>query len=149
MTGTDTTERAALCADVVALARIDGVRHVLLVRRADDADAYPGYWALPGGGLDPGETFRQAAVRELAEETGLKIADLGQLGIYDAPRRDPRGRVISVVFYAVLPDAPCPIAGDDASAAEWVPFDLALRRHKAFDHDDILADVASVVPFRP
>src|SRR5699024_6264243 len=85
-------------ADVVALATVQHVEHVLLVRRAHAP--YAGYWALPGGHVDPGETPVEAAVRELDEETGLQLAPgvLSFVGVYDTPGRDPRGTYASSAY---------------------------------------------------
>lgn len=119
----------------------DGVPHVLLIRRADDSDAYPGAWALPGGYVDAGERIENAVRRELAEETHITDLDTWQrIGIYDDPGRDPRGRVVSVAFAATLPWLMTPQPGDDASDAAWFPLADALSRDLAFDHRRILAD---------
>lgn len=111
---------------------------VLLIERG--WDPFEGSWALPGGHVDPGETSRAAAARELFEETGVRVdADrLRQLGVYDAPDRDPRGRYVTVAYVAVV-DRLVPMAGDDAVAARWWPLnDLP---ELAFDHANILSDV--------
>ncbi|TDD08105.1 NUDIX hydrolase [Saccharopolyspora terrae] len=130
-------------ADIVLFAQHEGLTHVLLVRRADDSDAFAGHWALPGGFVDPGETALQAATRELGEETGLTAAGLTWVGRYDAPGRDPRGRVVSEAFTAVLPQMFRPTAGDDASAAEWIPLHQITRL--AFDHNQILTDALNTL----
>ncbi|MDT8916226.1 NUDIX hydrolase [Amycolatopsis sp. PS_44_ISF1] len=140
----DTVEKVRLTADTVALARRGGTWHVLLIERG--WPPFAGQWAFPGGHVDPGETFLQAAGRELAEETGVQVADLRQLGIYDDPGRDPRGRYVTVAFFAVLPEPTKTTAGDDARTAAWVPLTDAARMHLAFDHDQILADVTALVP---
>ncbi|WP_432249941.1 NUDIX hydrolase [Streptomyces sanyensis] len=115
--------------------------HVLLVERGQDP--YRGRWALPGGFLLPHEAAEQAARRELAEETGLSCdttegLHLEQLRTYSDPDRDPRMRVVSVAFTALLPDLPEPRGGGDAARARWTPRDEASPL--AFDHDRILAD---------
>ncbi len=145
-------EPVAVTVDIVALTIRDDTLHVLLVERADPP--YAGCQALPGGfvrtgrdadGRVEGETLDAAALRELAEETGLRSGSgprrrvhLEQLGTYGAPDRDPRMRVISVAYLAFGPSMPAPIAGGDAAAACWVPVSKATRL--AFDHDTILSD---------
>ncbi|MBF5083567.1 NUDIX hydrolase [Quadrisphaera sp. INWT6] len=100
---------AALTADVVALLRRGGPGggedSVLLVRRG--SPPFEGSWALPGGFVDPDEDPQVAALRELGEETGLDLADvaLRELGVYGAPGRDPRGRVVSSAWWVRLDGA--------------------------------------------
>ena len=132
---------AHLVADLVLFARDTADLHVLLIQRSLDSDAFPGWWALPGGYLNEGETFEQAARREAAEESGVTSDLLRQVGIYDAPGRDPRGRIVSAAYTAVLPDMPTPQAGDDASAARWWPVDALPPL--AFDHAMITAAAMS------
>jgi 8-oxo-dGTP diphosphatase len=134
--------QVAVAVDLAVLAVDDGELYVLTVRRGQPP--YAGKRALPGGFLEPTEDLHQAARRELAEETGIRAARayLEQLGAYGAPRRDPRGRVISVAHLAVVPTMAAPVAGDDASAAQWSPVDdlLTAPRKMAFDHATILRD---------
>ena len=83
------------------------------------------------------ETAEQCALRELQEETGLVIERVRQLGAYSAVDRDPRERVISVVFYAVVDELPVQGA-DDAAKAQWWPINAIPPL--AFDHEQILRD---------
>ncbi|GAA4147923.1 NUDIX hydrolase [Actinomadura keratinilytica] len=126
--------------DLVIFTVRDGGLHVLLVDRG--IEPYLGYPALPGGYIDEGETLEEAAVRELREETGLDARDLHleQLRAYSDPRRDPRGRVITVAYLALGPDLPVPVGGTDAAAAYWAPVSEVLARRLAFDHEAILRD---------
>jgi 8-oxo-dGTP diphosphatase len=127
--------------DVVVMILDEGELRALVVRRG--GPPYQGRWALPGGFLEVDEDLVDAARRELLEETGVgtDAARLEQLATYGAPRRDPRGRTISVAWLAVLPGSAEPRAGSDAARAAWRPVDLLLGRTRmAFDHKRILAD---------
>jgi len=132
--------RPALTADVVALAPLDGVRRVLLIRRGNEP--FSGQWALPGGFVDEGERPIDAARRELAEETGLHFRGaLDLVGVYGDPGRDPRGWTVSAAYRALL-EAPVQVAGsDDAAEARWFPLDALPPL--AFDHDRIVTDAVS------
>jgi 8-oxo-dGTP diphosphatase len=129
-------------ADVVAFGiRPDTGLSVLLVKRG--SPPYRGRWAFPGGFVDEREDLEPAARRELREETGVSgdRLRLEQLGAYGAPRRDPRHRVISVAYLAVLAPDVAAVAGDDAAAVGWLPVaELLGSRRLAFDHGRILAD---------
>ncbi|MFJ6074827.1 NUDIX hydrolase [Streptomyces sp. NPDC093065] len=132
-------EPFAVTVDLAVLTLRAGALHALLVERGQEP--YAGRWALPGGFLLPEESAETAARRELAEETGLADVTglyLEQLRTYSEPDRDPRMRVVSVAFAALLPDPPEPHGGGDAAEARWVPYDKA--RGLAFDHDRILDD---------
>jgi 8-oxo-dGTP diphosphatase len=131
--------RLRLAVDLAILTVREGRLQVLTIDRGKPP--YRGQAALPGGFLRAGEDLREAAVRELGEETGLdgEALHLEQLAAYGAPERDPRGRVVSVAYLAITPDAPLPTAGSDASGARWAPADAVLGT-LAFDHDDILRD---------
>lgn len=135
-------EPFAVTVDLAVLTVREGTLHVLLVERGQEP--YAGKWALPGGFVRPDESAETAARRELAEETGLDGVGAGsglhleQLRTYSEPDRDPRMRVVSVAFAALLPDAPEPHGGGDAAEARWLPYDET--GPLAFDHDRILAD---------
>ncbi|WP_157734093.1 MULTISPECIES: NUDIX hydrolase [Frankia] len=131
----------ALSVDLVLLTVREEQLQVLLVRRG--IEPYRDRWALPGGFVRPGEDLAAAAVRELAEETGLRHppAHLEQLATYGAPDRDPRGRVVTVAFLALAPQSRTPIAGTDAAASRWEPVSTqGCGSRLAFDHAAILAD---------
>lgn len=132
--------RFSVAADLVVLTVRGPELSVLLVRRG--VQPYLGRWALPGGFVGADEGLIEAAARELAEETGLHepAGHLEQLATYGAPRRDPRGRVVSVAYLALLPDLPTPVAGTDASEASWVAVSAVPPHQLAFDHDRILGE---------
>lgn len=111
--------------------------HVLLVRRA--RPPFEGYWAIPGGFVGIDEPLEAAAVRELEEETGVRDAYLEQLYTFGDPGRDPRGRVISVAYLALLRvDRTRVRGGDDAAEARWFPWEAVPFDRLAFDHGEIL-----------
>jgi 8-oxo-dGTP diphosphatase len=122
--------------DLVILTIRDNGLHVLLVERGNEP--YQGRLALPGGFVREGEGLRDAARRELAEETSLDgdRLHLEQLATYGEPDRDPRDRVVTVAYLAIAPSLPVPVAGSDARHARWEPVDRVARL--AFDHNDIL-----------
>jgi 8-oxo-dGTP diphosphatase len=142
--------RPAVTVDVVVFTLKDAILHVLLVRRGEHP--FKGRWAIPGGfvrvGEDAnaqGEDLDAAAARELEEETGLGArthdVPLEQLRAFGAAGRDPRMRVISVAYYALVrPElAPLVRGGGDAAAAEWHPVGATRGLELAFDHREILA----------
>jgi 8-oxo-dGTP diphosphatase len=128
-------ERPSVACDVVMLSFPDSRLSVLLIRRRHDP--YQGYWALPGGFVEMSESVEAAALREVKEETGVAGLRLLQLGTYGDPDRDPRGRVISAAFLALLRPGARAKAGDDAGDARWFPLDALPE--PAFDHALIIA----------
>jgi 8-oxo-dGTP diphosphatase len=113
---------------------------VLLIQRA--ANPFKGAWAFPGGFMNMDETTEECAIRELEEETGLKVTTVHQIGAYSKVDRDPRGRTITVAYLAII-DSPQEVRGhDDAAKAEWFP--ITELPQLSFDHFDILQDATRI-----
>jgi 8-oxo-dGTP diphosphatase len=128
--------RAALTVDCVVFGLDDESLKVLLIRRG--APPFEGHWALPGGFVDIDETLETAARRELEEETGVKLAYLEQLYTFGALDRDPRERVVTVAYFALVKLLDYSVhAATDASDAAWFCVDDLPKL--AFDHAHILA----------
>jgi 8-oxo-dGTP diphosphatase len=137
----------AVTVDLAVFTIRAGLLTVLLVQRREHP--FRDSWALPGGFVRASESAGDAALRELAEETGVTsfAGHLEQLRTYSGPGRDPRMRVVSVAHVALAPGLPDPRPGGDAAAARWWPVeDLGLEDGGpdapalAFDHAQILTD---------
>lgn len=114
---------------------------ILLIKRGNPP--YKGFWALPGGFVEYGETTQHAVAREVEEETGLICEVIKLVGVYSDPDRDPRGHTISVA-YAMNVQTGDVSAGDDARDARWV--DITRLPHTiAFDHSKIIDDALSML----
>ena len=127
---------------LAALAVVIRDDHVLLVQRRNEPDA--GLWGFPGGHVDLGETALDAAVRELAEETGVRARALRYLTNIDVIVHGPDGTLrhhflLAAVLCAYLEGDP--VAADDALAAEWVPVQVVMRNRLACSRhvDDVVA----------
>src|SRR5712672_3169293 len=128
--------RAALTVACVVFGFDDGELKILLIERG--LEPFKGRWALPGGFVRVDETLDEAARRELVEEAGLKNVFLEQLYTFGAVNRDPRERVVSVAYYALVKLAAHNTkAATDAADARWFPISKVPKL--AFDHADILA----------
>ena len=88
------------------------------------------------------ETTEQCAIRELEEETGLRLADIHQIGAYSKVDRDPRGRTVTVAYLAFIEEPVAVTGQDDAAKAEWWP--LSSLPILAFDHDEIIFDAIAI-----
>jgi ADP-ribose pyrophosphatase YjhB (NUDIX family) len=129
--------RPMVTVDVVVFSGSADSRRVLLIRRKHEP--YKDKWAFPGGFVNIDEQLAAAAERELAEETGLTGINLEQLCTFGSVGRDPRGRVISVVYVGFCEDTDCQIkSGDDAAEARW--FDIDNLPEMAFDHGEMAAE---------
>jgi len=127
--------RPAVTADCIVITK-EAEPKVLLIERGDEP--FKGCWAFPGGFMNMDETTEQCAIRELEEETGLKVSKVYQIGAYSKVDRDPRGRTITVAYLAII-DASMAVKGqDDAAKALWFP--LSTLPELAFDHDEIMWD---------
>ena len=128
-------ERPSVTVDVVIFTLSEDDLLALLVKRGEPP--FKGMWALPGGFVNIDESLEEAAARELLEETGLTDLYLEQLYTFGQPDRDPRTRVISVAYLALVSAKDVqPQAGDDAAEVEW---HSAYRLPElAFDHAEIL-----------
>lgn len=125
--------RPAVTTDCVVFGIEGNNINVLLIKRGNEP--FKGSWALPGGFLNPDETAEEGALRELREETELCVAEVEQLYTFSDPKRDPRDRVISIAYMAIVKLQEVK-GGDDASDARWFPIDNL--PDLAFDHDRIL-----------
>lgn len=120
-----------LTVDIVVFTVRSETLHILLVRRG--VPPFEGELALPGGFVKNEESLDEAARRELSEETGTKNIYLEQLYSFGDPKRDPRGRIVTVAYFALIPADQAPlIAGTDAAEAMWYPVDRLPKL--AFDH---------------
>ena len=133
---------ASVAVDLAVLTVREEDLQLLTITRG--TEPYVGMVALPGGFVEDDEDLDEAARRELEEETGLdsSIPHLEQLRAYGAPDRDPRHRIVSVCYLALMPDLPMPRAGGDADTARWTRVRDITAGHfpMAFDHARITAD---------
>jgi len=127
--------RAALTVDCVVFGFDEGDLKLLLIQRG--LEPFAGKWALPGGFVRVEESLDEAALRELQEETGVSKVYLEQLYTFGEPKRDPRERVVTVAYYALVKLSDYRIKGaTDARNAAW--FDINDLPRVAFDHEKII-----------
>lgn len=122
-------EHMAVTTDCVIFTWEDNKLKVLLIRRG--GEPFKGSWAFPGGFLKMNETAMEGALRELREETALEASAVVELGVFSDVDRDPRERVITIAFYALVKPLEV-MGGDDADDARWFPIDKLPPL--AFDH---------------
>ncbi len=127
--------RAAVATDCVIFGYDGQQLQVLLIERG--VEPFKGEWALPGGFLKMDESVEECAFRELREETSLEPVSLEQFGVFSAVDRDPRGRVITIAFYALVKKEHVQ-GGDDAASAQW--FGIDRLPALALDHAAILQE---------
>jgi 8-oxo-dGTP diphosphatase len=130
-------ERPSVTVDVVIFTLRNRELHLLLVQRR--RWPYEGYWALPGGFIEMNESLEQSARRELEEETGLRDVYLEQLYTFGDPGRDPRTRVISVAYFALVRADihELRVSEEETTDVRWFPV-KQIPAQLAFDHDQIL-----------
>jgi len=109
--------RPAVTADSIVITK-EVEPKVLLIERGDEP--FKGCWAFPGGFMNMDETTEQCAIRELEEETGLKVSKVHQIGAYSKVDRDPRGRTVTVAYLAIVA-APMAVNGQDDAAHNGSP----------------------------
>lgn len=130
-------DRPSVTVDVVIFSLIERELNILLVKRK--RWPYEGQWAIPGGFINIDESIETAARRELEEETGVRDIYLEQLYTFGEPLRDPRTRVISVAYFAIIrADRQVLKVSDESTDVRWFPV-RRLPGQLAFDHDHILA----------
>lgn len=132
-----------LTVDAVVFSVIDEQLKVLLIQRKHEP--FKDQWALPGGFVEDNEDLYDAMKRELQEETGLKLEHARQLYTFGTPGRDPRGRTVTVAYYALIEEHLSKVkGGDDAADAQW--FNIHHLPEIAFDHADIIAYAMKQLP---
>ena len=128
----------AVATDIAIFTLREGRLSLLLIKRRDDP--FKGRWALPGGFLKMDEDLDACARRELREETNVDAGFLAHFANFSAPKRDPRERVISVAYLALVNSTAVVLkAATDASDARWWPVD-ELPSRLAFDHAQIIGE---------
>lgn len=131
----DSYEKPSVTVDMVIFTIKENDLNVLLVKR--DINPFKKYWAIPGGFVRINESLEDAAKRELEEETGVSNVYLEQLYTFGEPKRDPRGRVITVAYMALINSDDIKLkASTDVSEANW--FSIKKLPILAFDHKTIL-----------
>lgn len=128
--------RPALTVDVVCFTLRENRLNVLLIQRGEPP--FVGMWALPGGFVHMDESLEAAALRELEDETGVHDVYLEQLYTYGEVERDPRGRVVTVAYFALISaDKPVRMEGNrEVTRAAWFPMDELPTL--GFDHEEIV-----------
>ena len=128
-------DRPSVTVDVVIFSLVENALQVLLIKRK--APPFANMWAIPGSFVRMDESLEEAAVRALADETGVKDVYTEQLYTFGTPGRDPRTRVITVAYFALVPhDAIYHKPGRDTAEIGW--FSILQLPPLAFDHAEIV-----------
>lgn len=134
-TNANMDQNIKIAVDAVVFGYDSNQLSILLIKRK--YEPFKGMWALPGGYVMNEESLEEAVQRELAEETGVSINYLEQLYTFGQPKRDPRGRMVSVAYFALVrPDKFSISADTDAQDVQW--FAVSDVPQLAFDHSTIL-----------
>ncbi|HLO73355.1 MAG TPA: NUDIX hydrolase [Flavobacterium sp.] len=120
--------------DVLIVKTFELEQQILLIKRKNDP--FKDCWALPGGFVDENEDLELAAIRELVEETQVKVYHLEQIGAFGKPYRDPRGHMVSVAYFGQVDTNTIAMAADDAKEIGW--FSVTNLPSLAFDHSAII-----------
>lgn len=132
--------RPAVTVDIIITKISNNKKFILLIQRKNEP--FKNQWALPGGFIEMDEEIENSAYRELKEETSIEVVTLKQFKTYGTIGRDPRGRVISIIYSGELTNTTQNIkAGDDAKHLEWFTFENLPEL--AFDHSTIIKDFIS------
>jgi 8-oxo-dGTP diphosphatase len=129
------TSNIFVTVDAVVFRKQNNASEILLIKRKNEP--FRDTWALPGGFVDEGEDLEDAAIRELEEETSVKINRAEQLKAFGKPGRDPRHHTVSIAFLAFVPENTTAVAADDAKEIGWFTIDDLPAL--AFDHAEIIA----------
>ena len=137
-------DKMLMTADAVIFTVKQNFLMVLLIQRGKEP--FKGMYALPGGFIYAHETFEHGCLRELEEETGVKNIFVKKLFVYDAIHRDPRDRIITVSFLALIDYQRFVLeANTDAMDAQW--FDVSALPALAFDHSRIIQDALNELKY--
>jgi oxygen-independent coproporphyrinogen-3 oxidase len=132
----DYYKKPGVAIDCVIFRETNNAKEVLLIKRGEHP--YMNCYALPGGFVKADETVKDAAFRELEEETNIRGINLSLVGVFSKPGRDPRGWIISIAYTGTLRDNQEIMSGSDSIDAIWVDINNLSKYGLAFDHADII-----------
>jgi len=130
-------EQLSVTVDLVIFTVIDNELKVLLIKRGQEP--FIDFWALPGGFVRINESLEEAALRELKEETGIQKVYLEQLYTFGNPKRDPRGRVVTISYFALVDSTKIkPVVTGEEQIKDVMWFSINKLPKLGFDHEDIV-----------